>query len=55
MSKYVYEVIVINDKTNDITYTSVSGKSYYDCKHLAESLYKKKGVRVNMGSCLKEG
>jgi len=49
MSKYIYEVIIINDKTNDIIYTSVEGKSYHDCKRLAESLYKKENVRVNMG------
>ena len=53
MNSYIYEVIIINDKTNDITHTTVEAKSPYDCKVIAESLYKKENVRVNRGGCLK--
>ncbi len=55
MSTYIYEVIIINDKTNDIIQTTVEAKSPYDCRVLAESLYKRDGVRVTLGGCLKGG
>jgi hypothetical protein len=54
MKKLTYQVIVVNEKTNDIIYTSVDGKSAYECRVLAESLYKNKNTRVTLGACLSD-
>lgn len=54
MKRLVYEVIVVNDKTNDIIYTSVEGKTAYEARVLAESLYKNKHTRVTLGACLSD-
>lgn len=54
MKRLVYEVIVVNDKTNDIIHTTVEGKTALEARTIAESLYKRDGVRVTLGSCLSE-
>ncbi len=53
MKKLVYEVIIVNNKTNNITYTTIEGKTASEARELAESLYKNKDTRVNLGSVIK--